>query len=73
MVDGDEKWWFDYIERYLDRARMQGVGTVQGRQALGKALVTTHSMLETSCLVNGAMPEPGVPSGEINEWETWHD
>ncbi len=72
MATNDQQWWFDYIERYLNQARLQGLDSIQGRQALGKAIITCYSTLETSCLVYGPLPEPGVPSGEINKWDTWH-
>lgn len=58
-------YWDDFIKQYLHRASLFGLETPQGRQALGKAIVTAHACLETAIEAFGPMPTPGVPSGEI--------
>jgi len=61
----EETYWINFIFNYYKRAQQYGLDTLQGRQALGKALVTMHAMLEASVVAFGSMPKPGVPSGEI--------
>lgn len=58
----------DFALGYIMRAKLQGLDTPNGRQALGKAIVTLTHFLETAVEYHGSMPEPGVPSGEINQW-----
>jgi hypothetical protein len=60
---------FDFVLNYLKRAQMMTLATPQGRQAMGKALVTLTDYLETAVQVHGPMPEPGFSSGEIREWK----
>ena len=57
--------WMNFILNYLKRAELLGVQSAQGRQALGKAIVTCMHALETSIEIFGPMPVPGVPSGEV--------
>lgn len=57
--------WLDFIGNYLKRAEMFGLDTPQGRQAMGKTIVTMLHCLETAVEIHGPMPEPGYPSGEI--------
>lgn len=64
----DDAWWYRQIHQYIDRARLQGLDTPQGRQQLAKALMTMRGCVESSVRVFGPLPEPGVPSGEIREW-----
>lgn len=64
----DDSDWYVFITNYLQRVRIFGVDTQQGRQALGKLVVTLLHCLETSVLVYGDMPKPGVSSGEIEPW-----
>jgi hypothetical protein len=61
-------WYTNYIEQYLLRAKIQGFDTLQGRQQIGKALMTLTHMLELVVEEFGDMPKPGVPSGQIEEW-----
>lgn len=72
LVDAmrDREWerWTNFAGNYLKRAELFGFDTPQGRQALGKAIVTLLHTLETACDLFGEMPQPGVPSGEIAEW-----
>lgn len=57
--------WITFITNYLGRARQFGMDTPQGRQALGKLIVTLMHCLETAVMVHGPMPEAGHPSGEV--------
>lgn len=57
--------WVDFGLNYVRRAQLLGANTPQGRQAMGKAIVTFMHMLETALATFGNMPEPGHPSGEI--------
>ena len=59
--------WHDWAGNYIKRAVMFGLDTPQGRQALGKTIVTLIHVLETAVEEYGPMPAPGVPSGEIIE------
>ena len=61
-IDGE---WDVFIGNYLRRAQLFGLDTPQGRQALGKTVVTLMHCLETAVDVFGPMPAPGVPSGVI--------
>lgn len=65
MSQGDIKPWLNFAYNYLDRVRIFGIDKPQGRQALGKAIVTLLHTLETAVFLFGSMPTPGVPSGEI--------
>lgn len=56
------------VVNYLNRALRQGSNTPQGRQLLGKAIVTLLDYTEQAIIYQGSMPKPGVPSGEIIEW-----
>jgi hypothetical protein len=60
--------WERFIESYLDRVRLVGLDTPQGRQAMGKAIVTMMHCLETAVECFGEMPMPGTPSGTVQEW-----
>lgn len=66
---GEDSWWYRQIHQYIDRARLFGLETPQGRQALAKAMLAMHGAVESSIRVFGPMPLPGVPSGEIQEWK----
>lgn len=59
--------WLNFIFNYIKRAELVGIQNFLGRQYLGKAIVTLMSCLEKSIEIYGPMPEPGHPSGEINE------
>lgn len=58
----------NFLLSYIKRAELYGLGTPQGRQALGKAIVTATHFLETVCEYFGSMPEPGHSSGKIEPW-----
>lgn len=70
-LDGvnDESFWFRQIFQYVDRARIFGLDTFQGRQALAKSIMTMIGCIESVIRVYGPLPAPGVPSGEIKEWD----
>lgn len=57
--------WHDWAGNYIKRAAMFGLDSPQGRQALGKAVVTLMHVLETAVEEYGPMPRAGVPSGVI--------
>lgn len=61
----EDGWYVGFITNYLRRAQLLGADTSQGRQALGKCLVTITEALESSVRVYGSLPKPGVPSGTI--------
>lgn len=61
--------WRRWLLQYLDRALLLGLDTPNGKQALGKFVVTAVAMLESVERVHGPLPAPGHPSGEIEEWE----
>lgn len=69
MREPGQAFWWGYVENYLRRAELLDLSTLAGRQALGKAVITINAMLEMAVEVWGPMPEPGVPSGEIKEWD----
>jgi hypothetical protein len=64
-TDGPRQ-YLDWIDDYINRAKMFGLDSLQGRQALGKAIVTLHHMLESAVVAFGDMPLAGFPSGEIH-------
>lgn len=68
-METNQEWWFNYVDRYLNQANLQGLDTIQGRQAAAKGLVTLTALVETAVLVHGDLPKPGVTSGEIIEWK----
>lgn len=59
-----EDWWDQQLENYYHRARVLGLDTVNGRQALAKFVATSVGMLEAAVRQYGPLPEPGVTSGE---------
>lgn len=61
--------WMVFVGGYLKRAELQGLDTLRGRQALGKAIVTMIHALETAVEYCGPMPKPGLSSSaDIEEW-----
>lgn len=59
----------DLCLQYVKRAQVLGAHTPQGKQAMGKAIVSLMHLLETALVVwNDDMPEPGRPSGDIVDW-----
>jgi hypothetical protein len=69
----DDGWWMRFIPRYFERARMFKLSTPQGRQAMGKYIVTLCHCLEYAIELYGDMPEPGHTSGEIRPWRSLPD
>lgn len=63
-LDFDEEWWTKQLNNYLFRAWVMGLNTPGGRQALAKFVATGVGMLESTVLLYGRIPEPGVSSGE---------
>lgn len=66
-LDINGEWWV-FITNYLRRSQLLGLDTAAGRQAFGKTIVTMLHALETAVEVHGPMPQPGVTTGEVNEW-----
>lgn len=58
----------DFVRMYLHRAQQLGIETPNGRQALGKAIVTAQQALGAAVQYHGPMPAPARPSGEIEPW-----
>ncbi len=58
-----------FIFNYLGRIHLCGLDATPGRQAMGKLIVTLTDHLERAVDAHGPMPLPGVPSGEIQEWD----
>jgi hypothetical protein len=57
-----------FIGNYLSRVKMFGLDSLQGRQAMGKLIVTLTDHLERAVSIHGPMPTPGVSSGNIIQW-----
>jgi hypothetical protein len=64
---GEESWWWQQLTNYFHRSRVLGLDTPVGRQAIAKFAATSCGLLESVIRVYGALPRPGVSSGEI-EW-----
>lgn len=64
----DGGWWVRQIFQYVDRAKLFGLDTFLGRQAMMKCYMTLGGFLESMVRVHGSLPTPGVTSGEIQEW-----
>ena len=62
---GDDNWWWQQLNNYYHRAKVLGLETQVGRQALAKFTATSCGLLESVIRVYGPLPHPGVPSGEI--------
>lgn len=61
--------WLDFPLNYVQRAKLVGLDTPQGRQAMGKAIATLMHYLETAIVEFGPMPQPGISSSEgVREW-----
>lgn len=58
----------DFVRMYLHRAQQLGIETPNGRQVLGKAIVTAQQALCAAVQYHGPMPAPARPSGEIEQW-----
>jgi hypothetical protein len=61
--------WDFWIQQYLHRALLLGLNTPNGMQAVGKLATTAAAMLDSVGRLYGPLPAPGLPSGEIKEWE----
>lgn len=64
----EDAFWFRQVTQYFKRAELQGVDSLQGRQALMKGLMTLFDCCACMVRVHGLPPAPGVPTGEIAEW-----
>lgn len=58
-------WWDSQLSSYLHRARILGLDSLGGRQALAKFAATAVGMLESVVRVYGQLPPPGVSSGNL--------
>lgn len=67
----DQHYWMQFLYRYLQQAKLQGMNSPQGRQAFAKFIVTAHACLEAAIADFGNLPDPGVSSGEIRPWRLW--
>lgn len=65
--NNDKPWWENQFENYLHRAKILGLDTPVGRQALAKFVSTALGMLAATIDVYGPLPKAGVPSGEVKE------
>lgn len=65
---GPDGFWFRQVFQYADRARLFGMDTLQGRQALAKLVMTAMGAVESAIRVHGHMPKPGLSSGYIEDW-----
>lgn len=61
--DSDPSWWNQQLDNYYHRARLLGLTTPNGRQALSKYVATAVGMLEATVRMYGPLPEPGASSG----------
>lgn len=59
----EEDRWKIRLEQYYNRARVLGLETPAGRQALAKFVATAVGMLDDVITVYGHIPAPGVSSG----------
>jgi hypothetical protein len=60
-------WWTRQVTQYLDRARLFGVDTLKGRQALAKAMATSVAACSAAVRCYGDLPRGGSPSGQVIE------
>lgn len=63
---GENDWWWRQLTSYFHRARVLGLDTPVGRQALAKFVATGCGLLESVIRTSGPLPLPGVSSGELN-------
>lgn len=64
--------WLDFVYNYVRQAKLLGLDTMQGRQALGKAISTLIHYLETAITEHGPMPAPGVSStAGVQPWDEY--
>lgn len=83
MTVGVKGFWIRQITQYLDRAQIflneaseWPSGSKEARyleqkaqQAICKCMMTCKGLAESSIRVFGALPAPGVSSGEIQKWD----
>lgn len=69
LMAGDEgvEWWARQVGQYYDRAKLFGVNTPRGRQAMAKAMATAIAACAAAVRVHGDLPIGGTPSGEAIE------
>jgi hypothetical protein len=60
-------WWAKQLAQYFHRARVSGLNTPVGRQALAKYVATACAMLESSIRIYGWLPRPGRPGGDVSQ------
>lgn len=65
---GEDSEWWRQVTQYVSRARLFGLETPQGRQALAKFMATTLGLVECAVRNHGDLPEPGWTSGEVRPW-----
>lgn len=58
------KYWDQQFNSYLQRMPIFALDSPAGMQAAAKFVATAMGMLESIVYLYGALPEPGVPSGE---------
>lgn len=68
VEDGFSGEWETMVMNCLSRVKLHGLDTLAGRQAAGKAIVTLLAMTEGAIQLFGPMPEPGLPSGTVEDW-----
>lgn len=61
----EEGWWWRQLSTYYHRAGVLTLDNPLGRQALAKFAATACGLLESVARVHGPLPDPGVPSGEV--------
>jgi hypothetical protein len=66
--EDSEAFWWRQVTQYFVRAKLFGVDTPQGKQALLKSLMTLFDCCACMIRVHGIPPEPGHSSGEIHDW-----
>ena len=60
-----DAWWWHQLVNYYHRAKVLGLETPVGRQALAKFVATGCGLLESVIRVHGDIPPAGVSSGNI--------
>ena len=58
--------YVEWVEQYMSRALVLGLGNPLGRQALAKALRTLLAFVESTVRTRGPLPAGGLPSGEVS-------
>lgn len=68
-TEGDKpvEYWIQQFDSYIQRLPVFGLDTQQGVQAALKLAATTLALCE-HLASRGALPMPGVPSGQIEAW-----